>query len=421
MKKRKKSKTARRKFFRQRNSVAIIVAVIALGVFLAWRFVRPMNIFIVSEAFERPISVKELPAGVDSQSAKACGQCHTEIYAEWSTTIHSQAWTEPYFQADWKFDGAQQICKNCHIPLADQQEHLVTGFRDRDKWDPILEPNPHFDAALQQEGVNCGGCHLREGQVLGPYGRSDTPHPVKKMDNPNQVCIRCHVVQGDRWDTFFRFPPCGTVAEIEAGHGRWSGRSGEMTVTNLAALECVECHMPAVTRALVPGGPPRAARRHLWRGGHDPKMVRQGLDAQFTRATDPAARDTKFVLRLTNVGAGHYLPTGTPDRHLTVALRLLDKDGATLKEERAVLIRKIMWRPFIIDLSDTRLAPNEPRSFTLSYSAARYPAAEAVEAVVQYHLLAEARRQRIDYRNTEPIAYEVFRQRLPLVSGETRR
>jgi hypothetical protein len=400
------------------KTIVIIAVVIALSAFLAWRFLRPMNIFVVSAAFERPIPVKALPAGLDRQSAKTCGRCHTEIYNEWATAMHSRAWTDPYFQADWKFDGAQQICKNCHTPLQDQQEYLVMGFRDKEKWDPILEPNPKFDASLQHEGVTCDVCHLRDGKILGPYARTSAPHAVAKMGNSNQVCIRCHVVQGDRWDTFFRFPPCGTVAEIEAGRGRWPSRSGEVTVKNPASLGCVECHMPAVTRPLVPGGPARATRAHLWRGGHDPEMVRQGLDVQFTRRTGPGGKGATFVLRLENTGAGHYLPTGTPDRYLSVALRLLGENGKVLKEEQGVLRRMVMWRPFIVDLRDTRLAPHEPRTFTLAYSASRYPGASAVEAVVQYHLVDEARRRRINYRNPEPIEFEIYRMRLPLDSAK---
>jgi len=30
----------------------------------------------------------------------------------------------------------------------------------------------------------------------------------------------------------------------------------------------------------------------------------------------------------------------------------------------------------------------------------------------------EARRRRIDYRNTEPLDFEIYRQRLPLRAGE---
>lgn len=71
-----------------------------------------------------------------------------------------------------------------------------------------------------------------------------------------------------------------------------------------------------------------------------------------------------------------------------------------------------MWRPFIIDLWDNRLARKESRSYTLEFDGAREPDAVAVEAVVRYHLLDEARRKRIGYQNEEPISYEVFRRRL---------
>ena len=38
----------------------LMAAVLLVAVFLAWRFVRPMNIFVVSKAFERPISTVEV-------------------------------------------------------------------------------------------------------------------------------------------------------------------------------------------------------------------------------------------------------------------------------------------------------------------------------------------------------------------------
>ena len=73
-----------------------------------------------------------------------------------------------------------------------------------------------------------------------------------------------------------------------------------------------------------------------------------------------------------------------------------------------------MWRPFIIDLWDTRLPRGQPRSYRIEFPAAGKQAPVAVEAVVRYHLLDEARRKRIGYENTEPIAYEVFRSRIAL-------
>jgi len=398
-----------------KKSTLITAVVIALTVFLGWRFVRPMQIFVVSPAFERPIDTRAAPAMFKTLSAQECAACHREFYDEWSTTIHSQAWIDPYFQADWGFEDKPQICKNCHIPLDRQQEHQVLGFRDREKWDPILVPNPDFNAELQHEGVTCNVCHLRNGKILGVHGDTQAPHPVEKIDNPNRVCIRCHVVSGERWDTFFKFPPCGTVAEIQTSQGKQCVKDmDKLTTDTIAALGCVECHMPLLERPLMTGGKVRVTRRHLWRGGHDPAMVKQALTISFEETADNAAGEHRFELAITNSGAAHYVPTGTPDRHLTVQLRLFDAQDNVLKEQDHLLKRTVMWRPFIIDLWDTRLPRGERRSYQLVFSDRQQ--AVTVEAVVRYHLLDEKRRQRIGYENKEPIAYEVFRQQLPVTA-----
>ena len=397
------------------------LVLLAVAAFFGWRFLRPMNIFVVDLAFERPVSTAEIPEPLETLRAEECAACHQEIFDDWSTTIHSQAWTDPYFQVDFVFDGSQQICKNCHIPLDRQQEHLVLGFRDKEKWDPILAPNPDFDPVLQHEGVTCAACHLREGRILGPSGSDAAPHPVRKLESGNEICANCHVVGGERWDAFYRFPPCGTVAEIRATGGAGqdretapsTGASGEVALPDLAALGCVECHMPLVEKTASEEGEPRPVRRHLWRGGHDPEMVKSGLAIKLhEEPTDAGKR--KFALTITNVGAAHYLPTGTPDRHLTVNLRLLDGDGDVLDETTHTLKRTIMWRPFIIDLWDTRLPRNQPRTYDIEFSAAGKSAPAAVEAVVRYFLVDEKRRKRIGYEDRDATFYEVYRQHVPL-------
>lgn len=408
-----------------------------------------MNIFVVDDRFAWPIDTTQAPPALGKLGARDCAACHQSFYDEWRTTIHSQAWTDPYFQVDWQFDGAQHTCRLCHTPLDRQQPHTVSGYRDKDKWDPILADNPDFDPELQHEGVTCAACHYREGVIVGVLGTTGAPHPVKKLEDPNQVCVRCHIVEGERWDTFFRFPPCGTVAEIEstlatvpdkqdlenllrlmeerktgkkssigetsgfqASEVTTSGKSGEVTASDTRVLGCVQCHMPLARRPLVEGGVVRDTRQHLWRGGHDPDMVKKALTIDFAETQQPGQGSRVFQLTLANTGAAHYVPTGTPDRHLTIHLRLLNEQGGVLDEQTHTIKRTVMWRPFIVDLRDTRLARWQPRRFDLEIPVDG--SAVTVEAEVRYHLLAERRRKRIGYENRTPINYTVFHKKIPI-------
>jgi len=362
-----------------------------------------MNIFIVSDEFARPMTMT-VPDGLGSLRADECGGCHVEIYNEWRQSMHAKAWTDPYFQADYVFDGSQQICLNCHIPLQNQQENLVLGFEDKARFKPVLKPNPAFDGQLQQEGVTCAVCHVRDGIIIGPYGDTDAPHPSRfdpAMTSGMDICRKCHVVSGKRRDTFFRLPPCGTVAEIAQG-----GTDRK--------INCVKCHMPTVTRPLSEGFPTRRGRMHLWKGGHDQDMVRNALQVDLELGPSRKGRGSA-LLTLTNTGADHFLPTGTPDRQLTVEFLLKDTTTDTIiKKKTYKLKRTILWRPFIFDLRDTRLRKNKPRTFTFSWKVDSTEDDILLDITVRYHLLDEARRKRIGYRNSDPISFALYRSSTPI-------
>ncbi|HHJ36004.1 MAG TPA: hypothetical protein ENJ87_09590, partial [Gammaproteobacteria bacterium] len=105
---------------------ATVIVIIILAGFLIWRFIRPMNIFIVDERFAWPVDTSQTPALLADLSAEQCGRCHPDFYGEWQTSIHAHAWVDPYFQTDWKFDGSQHNCRLCHTPLDRQQPQKVT-------------------------------------------------------------------------------------------------------------------------------------------------------------------------------------------------------------------------------------------------------------------------------------------------------
>jgi hypothetical protein len=372
-----------------------LIILVLIAAFFLWRFVRPMNIFVVDERFERPMQV-ETPRGIASLSAKACGQCHRAIYREWAESMHGRAWTDPYFQVDSLYDGSQQICLNCHTPLVNQQQNLVLGFRDRDKFDPLLAPNPEYDAVLRDEGVTCAVCHIRNGRIIGPFRTDRAPHAVDYdpgMSRGMKPCLQCHVVTGKRWDTFYAIPPCGTVAEIKKG-----GQE----------VDCIGCHMTAIVRPAATGTAAREGRRHLFLGGHEPERVKQALRIEHKLEAG------ELVVTLTNTGVAHYLPTGTPDRHLTLELRLLGSSGQVLAEKVYTMKRYILWRPFIVDLRDTRLPYGEPREFRFSVVRRGSDIPAAVDLTVRYHLLDEARRRKIGYNNAEPIAYPIYHEQITL-------
>ncbi|OGG94685.1 MAG: hypothetical protein A2508_04315 [Candidatus Lambdaproteobacteria bacterium RIFOXYD12_FULL_49_8] len=376
-----------------------LLVALVLVAFFGWRFVRPMNIFVVEDRFALPMKM-ESPEGIDSLNASYCGSCHQAIYEEWSQSMHAKAWTDPYYQTDLEFDGNQQICLNCHIPLENQQKDLVMGFRDSERFDPILKPNPNFDVTLQQEGVTCAVCHIRDGVIIGPTGSELAPHPVKvdpEMGSGVKSCQQCHLVSNDRWDVFYKIPPCGTVAEIKKG--------GEQ-------IDCVGCHLPKTQRPLVEGFAARSSGKHLFQGGHHPPTVKDSLKVELVQENNKGGK--LITATLTNIKAAHALPTGTPDRHLTLRMRLVDRQGKQGPEESWKMARLIMWRPFIVDLKDTRLLYNQSRSFKFEVAQKELEQYDHVEVLVTYHLLDEARRKRIGYQNKEPIFYPIFEKTIPL-------
>jgi len=136
-------------------------------------------------------------------------------------------------------------------------------------------------------------------------------------------------------------------------------------------------------------------------------MVRSALTASLSQSLGRSGgRSAELVIE--NAGAAHFLPTGTPDRHLSVSIRALDPSGRVIGETSDTLERTIMWRPFIVDLWDSRLPRGAPRRYRLELPAD----ARTVEAQVRYHLLGDARRRRISYQPEGPISFLIFDERL---------
>ena len=384
-------------------------------VYLYYTEVKPVVIFGLRSDYANAIPYQKIPEGIDSLRAESCGTCHREIYDEWKTSIHSRAYEDPFFQAYWKRDRNIWICLNCHTPLENQQPTLIKEIPRGRVEKAIQVPNPHYDPEYQKEAITCAACHVREGVILGPFDDSVAPHPTKfdPSFRTTQVCYRCHnVVSGPA--QLYRVGPCGTYAEYE----------GKFFMQERGMI-CQSCHMPEVERPVANGGPIRQGRRHLWRGGHDPEMIKRAVAVQVK--TDPvtpkAGEQVRFTLTLINAGAGHKIPTGDPDRHFTVEFSVQDQQGKVLDRQTDTMGRWILWQPAIVELYDNRLLPLASRDYTFSYRLPTEQGKVTLKALVRYHILTDDQHEMLKKKYgltaEEQYSFTIYERSFPLSNNLT--
>lgn len=382
-------------------------------VYLYYTEVKPVVIFGLRSDYARAIPYQQIPEGIDSLRAESCGSCHRAIYEEWKTSIHAKAYEDPFFQAYWSKDNHIWVCLNCHAPLENQQPTLITEIPRGRVEKAVQEPNPRYDPDYQKEAITCAACHVRDGVILGPFDDSAAPHPTKfdPAFRTTQVCYRCHnVVSGPA--QFYNVGPCGTYAEYE---GRYFMKD--------KGLICQSCHMPEIERPVAHGGPIRLGRQHLWRGGHDPDMIKRAVAVQV-EADPPEPKPgerVRFGLTLINAGAGHKIPTGDPDRHFTVEFLVQDSRGGILEHQTNTMGRWILWQPVIVELHDNRLLPLASREYRFAYRLPAQSAGLTLKARVRYHILTDGQHEMLEQhyglKDKAPYAFTIYEREFPL-SGE---
>ena len=392
--------------------VGVAVLVLLGATYLYYTEIKPVVIFGLRSDYAHAIPFQKIPEGLTSLKAESCGQCHREIYEEWKTSIHAQAYDDPFFQAYWKKDKNVWVCLNCHTPLENQQPTLVKEV-PRGRVEKAVEvPNPHFDAEYQKESVTCAACHVRDGVILGPYEDSAAPHPTRFDPNfrTAQVCYRCHnVVSGPA--QFYNVGPCGTYAEYE----------GKFFMQERGFI-CQSCHMPEVDRPVATDSPIRRGRRHLWRGGHDPDMVKRAVAVQVKADRDhpQPGEQIEFRLTLLNAGAGHKIPTGDPDRYFTVEFSVENQQGEVLKQQTSTMGRWVMWQPAIIELYDNRLMPLASREYEFVYRLPDHGQGLILKTRVQYHILTDKQHKMLQTKygltGDDPYRFVIYERSFPLTS-----
>ena len=276
-----------------------------------------------------------------SLAPESCATCHPAQFADWRTSLHAKAMgpgvSGQLVDMLVKAPGDALGCQNCHAPLAEQRPVLGRDAKHA--------PNPVFDPALRAQGLVCAGCHVRAHERFGPPRRDGTLASAAPRDTlPHRGVTRT--------PAFLSSEFCRSCHQFTSGGFALNGKLLENTYEEWKrsrfareGVQCQDCHMPD--------------RRHLWRGIHDPDMVRSGLtiDARLDRGG--------ATLKVTSTRVGHAFPTYVTPR---VVLRgeLLDASGAVVDGSR---MERIVAREVELDLSrelrDTRLLPG--RSVELRY------------------------------------------------------
>lgn len=397
----------RRKF---RKVFIAFLVLCPLLVYFFYTELRPTVIFGLRSDYARPIPFQKIPVGLESLRAEECGRCHKEIYKEWKSSIHAHAYGDPFFQAYWKKDDNIWVCLNCHTPLENQQPTLIHSIPNDRVERAVQTPNPRYDPEYQQEGVTCAACHVRDGVIYGPFDDSVAPHPTQFDPDfrTTKICYRCHNVVSGPFQ-FYNVGPCGTYAEFE----------GEFFMKEKGFI-CQDCHMPEITRPVAAGAPIRHGRQHLWRGGHDPEMIKRAVAVQVQAyPLEPGPGETvSLSLTLINAGAGHKIPTGDPDRHFTVEFVVRDSNGQVYHHQEETMGRWILWQPVILELYDNRLLPLASRDYQFSYEIPREKQDLVVEARVRYHILTddqhEMLREKYGLTGDDPYVFTIYHREFPL-------
>jgi Cytochrome c554 and c-prime len=287
-----------------------------------------------------PATYSPLEASLQPQD---CGLCHPQQYQDWRSSLHSRSMGPGVSGQLLEMDAATAtLCATCHTPLSEQLPQREQGGE--------YQQNPAFDAQLQQAGLVCAACHVRHHQRFGPPRRPELPPLTPGTVLPHggftesvafqqaEFCQSCH-----------QFTPDDVALNgklIENTYEEW-----RQSPYAQAGVQCQTCHMPD--------------RRHLWRGIHDVEMVQQAMAVTVTpnaSAYRPGDQ-MQVVITVTNVGAGHYLPTYVTPK-IVVHAHLLDAQGQVLPDsaQEAVIGREVTL-DLSEELSDTRIPPKASRAF----------------------------------------------------------
>lgn len=344
---------------------------------------------------------------VKFEPSETCNLCHESIVKEWSQSMHSRSRSAWYYSHKVASDRMGMVCNNeLGKSIACQTCHEPGGVYP---FGAVIQKMPAAVAAT--EGVTCDVCH-RISEVKGtgefsfgpkdvkrgPYKDSKSPYH-KTVYSPllesSEFCVACH----GQLSNLNGLTVCDTTRSWRNSKYAKKGKDGT----------CQSCHMPQFTGPASSGdGAPedaiknRTRHSHIFRGPNsDPTILMTAASLKQDVKRD-ANGDLRIEVKVINSGTGHDLPSGLPERLITLKVVGKDSDGKVVwqnwednvyEEDRMAAFGLYGFNPKggevppmgAARIDNLSLQPDESR--TLNYKVAKAEAAHilSVEAKLTYY------------------------------------
>jgi hypothetical protein len=297
---------------------------------------------------------------LEVHAALRCGECHGELFSQWKGSAHARAGKGDLYQRMRRLAGDTE-CARCHEPLAQLVEPAHPAARD---------------------GITCEVCHTISQVEVGDHAASFRLHP-EEHTKYGPLC--------DARDHYFHKMGCSPLhseSRFCAGCHHWTspalvakgitvlGEYEEWLASSYAkrGVECQDCHMPWDVAALAEGSPTRVNASHHGFSGASGDLRTQAITTTVALRQRGGRAELTIVLK--NGRAGHYVPTGLPERRLLLEAASLDASDQELDRVQRIYGKVLVNDagepvPFFAaakQASDTRIAPNEERRELLEVS-----------------------------------------------------
>lgn len=237
-------------------------------------------------------------------SAKYCGHCHQQAYAEWRQTAHANAFRNPWYVKNVNLLISQRgieytrHCEGCHNPIALTSGALTKGS-------PI---NRSFDA----DGITCTTCHaiqkvdargtgsyvmglpsalldengnpilgeVPDKEILAHLDRHDAA-VMKDFYRTSEFCGACHKAELPRILNHYKWQRAFTVYD-EWQQASFSKQSPLPFYVKDQVSTCQSCHMPSEKIVLQDyGAETSKLASHRWLGANTLLYKYYGYDEQL--------------------------------------------------------------------------------------------------------------------------------------------